>query len=133
MHYENSYSEFDPYVHDLIRIKARQLIGKAGFTAADKEDIEQELMLDLLQRLKKFDPTKAKRTTFMVRVVNHRIASLIEERQARCRDWRLCLDSLDEPIRCDGDHIVTPADLRADPSAKTAEQIAFDMDIQAAL
>jgi hypothetical protein len=34
----------------LIRSKARQMVGKAGLTDADRPDVEQELWLDLLRR-----------------------------------------------------------------------------------
>ena len=34
----------------------------------------------------------------MTRVVEHRIATMIEERRAACRDWRRCRDSLDDPF-----------------------------------
>ena len=97
MDYQNTYYELGDYAHDLIRSKARTLIGKAGFTSADCEDIEQELALDLLVRLENYDPRKSKRNSFMARVVEHRIATLLEERHAACRDWRLCRESLDDP------------------------------------
>ena len=95
---QNSYSDFDCYADKLIRYKARQLVGKAGFTEDDRADLEQELALDLLQRLRHFDPQKAQRTTFMARVVEHRMATLLEARFAQCRDWRRNQASLNEPI-----------------------------------
>ncbi|MFM2007984.1 MAG: hypothetical protein RLZZ09_3639, partial [Pseudomonadota bacterium] len=64
---QNSYADFDCYADKLIRHKARQLVGKAGFTEDDRPDIEQELALDLLQRLRHYDAEKAKRSTFMAR------------------------------------------------------------------
>jgi len=39
----------DEYVARLVRIKARQLVGRYGFTESDREDIEQELTLHLLE------------------------------------------------------------------------------------
>ena len=93
---DNSDDGIDPYAAGLIRFKARQLVGKAGFTASDREDIEQELILDLLRRLPKYNPKRAQRNTFIARVVEHRLASLIEAQKAGIRDYRRCRCSLNE-------------------------------------
>ncbi len=93
---DNSDDGIDPYAARLIRFKARQLVGKAGFTASDREDIEQELILDLLRRLPKYNPKRAQLNTFIARVVEHRLASLIEEQKAGIRDYRRCRCSLNE-------------------------------------
>jgi RNA polymerase sigma-70 factor (ECF subfamily) len=95
---QNSYDGIDEYGADLIRYKARQLIGKAGFTEDDRPDLEQELMIDLLQRMRHFNPAKAKKTTFMARIVEHHILTILEARYAQCRDWRLCKISLNIPV-----------------------------------
>ncbi len=133
MDYQNKYFELGDYAHNLIRCKARALVGKAGFTSADCEDIEQELALDLLVRLDKYDPKKSKRNTFMTRVVEHCIASLIAKRQAACRDWRLCRDSLDEPLDEESDLGSVRIDKEADPSTPTSDDLAREMDIQNAV
>ena len=119
MDYQNTYCELGEYANDLIRSKARTLIGKAGFTSADCEDIEQELALDLLVRLENYDPKKSKRSTFMARVVEHRIATLLEERHAACRDWRLCRESLDDPEWQEHEDGSSRLDSQPDPSALT--------------
>ena len=93
---DNSDDGIDPYAARLIRFKARQLVGQAGFTASDREDIEQELRLDLLRRLPKYNPKRAQRNTFIARVVEHRVASLIEAQKAGIRDYRRCRCSLNE-------------------------------------
>ena len=93
---DNSDDGIDPYAAGLIRFKARRLVGKAGFTASDREDIEQELRLDLLRRLPKYNPKRAQRNTFIARVVEHRLASLIEAQKAGIRDYRRCRCSLNE-------------------------------------
>jgi RNA polymerase sigma-70 factor (ECF subfamily) len=53
-------------------------------------------MIDLLQRMRYFDPAKAKKTTFMTRVVEHKVSTILEARFAQCRDWRLCQITLNE-------------------------------------
>ena len=93
---DNSGDGIDPYAAGLIRFKARQLVGQAGFTASDREDIEQELILDLLRRLPKYNPKRAQLNTFIARVVEHRLASLIEAQKAGIRDYRRCRCSLNE-------------------------------------
>ncbi len=92
----NKYDDIDPYAVEIIRFKARQLVGQAGFTVADRDDLEQELILDLLRRLPKYDPSRAKLNTFIARVVEHKIATLIEKQTAHKRDYRRCPCSLNE-------------------------------------
>ena len=98
MCYRNSYDGIDAYAAVLIRHKARQLVGKAGLTEIDRQDLEQELMIDLLSRMKHFNPAKGKKTTFMTRIVERRISNILEARFAQCRDWRKCTASLNDPI-----------------------------------
>lgn len=86
----------DEYATTLIRLKARQLIGKYGFTKSDREDLEQELTLDLLIRLGRFDQNKGQPATFVRMVVDRRVASLIRERKSLSRDFRRARHSLDE-------------------------------------
>lgn len=86
----------DEYATTLIRLKARQLIGKYGFTKSDREDIQQELTLDLLMRLDRFDPRKAKPTTFVRLIVDRHVATLLRKRTSRARDYRRTLPVLGE-------------------------------------
>ena len=94
---DNRYQDIDDYAVRIIKHKARQLIGRYGLTIFDREDLEQELMIDLLQRMRHFNPAKAKKSTFMARIVERHIATLLEARHARCRDWRMCRMSLNTP------------------------------------
>ena len=96
MGYDNRYDGVEPYAVGLIRYKARQLIGQAGFTPSDREDLEQEMVLDLLRRLPKYNPERAKLNTFIARVVEHKIASLIQAQKAGIRDYRRWAYSLNE-------------------------------------
>ena len=47
------------YAMKNVHHKARKLIGQLGFTESDQPDIEHDLIVDLLARLPKFDPSKA--------------------------------------------------------------------------
>ncbi len=93
---ENKYEGLDAYAVRLIKHKARQLVGRAGFVEADRHDLEQELVIDLLRRLPRFDPTLAKRETFITRIVEHHVATLVESQKAGVRDYQLRAGSLDE-------------------------------------
>lgn len=98
MGYENRYQGIDDYAVQLIKYKARQLVGRVGFTESDREDLEQEMVLDLLRRLPKFDPKRAGRNTFIARIVEHKVATIIEAQKAGMRDYRLCSYSLNDRL-----------------------------------
>jgi RNA polymerase sigma-70 factor (ECF subfamily) len=104
--HRNSYEGIDEYAIRLIRKKAGQLVGKVGFTEADREDLEQELIIDLLQRLSKFNPNRANRKTFITRVVTNRVATLIELQKTDRRNYRLYSDSLNDYIDIGGGDLV---------------------------
>jgi RNA polymerase sigma-70 factor, ECF subfamily len=78
--------ELTEYALKLVHLKARHLVGTAGFTRDDVEDIEQELVLDLLARLPQFDPAKASYNTFVARLVDRKISKLVRDRQRERRD-----------------------------------------------
>lgn len=82
----------------IIRNQAWMLVGLFGFTEHDVSDIKQELFLELYKRLENFDPEKSKETTFIARVTESKVIDLINQRQAECRDWRKCQDSLNDII-----------------------------------
>ena len=64
---------------------AWSLLGQAGITRADIEDIEQELRTELLVYLPRFDPRKGKRATLVARILEHKAASLLRHRLAGTR------------------------------------------------
>src|SRR5262249_17337721 len=69
--------------------------GRAGFTAHDVRDIEQELLLRLLQSLPQFDPEQAHINVFITTVVGRSVAMLLRERRAKKRGAGV--PSLDAP------------------------------------
>ena len=102
------------YAAALIRCKARQLVNKAGFTKDDVEDLEQEMTLDLLMRLPKFDVNKATQKTFVARLVERKISKLIRHRRQEMRDYRRRARSLNEPIKDEDGGIVERGDTIAE-------------------
>ena len=90
--------ELSDYAIRLIRHRARRLVATAGFAPGDIEDIQQDLIVDLLERLPKFDPAKATHKTFVARVIDRKVAKLIRHRNSQKRDPRREACSLNECI-----------------------------------
>ena len=95
---ENCYRGIDEYAARIIKCKASQLVGKVGFNESDREDLEQEMVLDLLGRLPKFNRERSRLHTFITRVVDHKVATIIEAREAGKRNYRLCTCSLNDSL-----------------------------------
>jgi RNA polymerase sigma-70 factor (ECF subfamily) len=93
--------KLDPYAEKFIQIKARQLIGKWGIRNDDLDDIKQDFRHDLFRRLPKYNAKKAKLTTFIQRVVEHKIANILRDRRSdKSVANRRCL-SLDSTVQTD--------------------------------
>jgi len=131
--------ELSDYALELVHHKARQLVGKAGYTQDDVDDIKQDLIVDLLERLSQFDPTKATYNTFVARLVERKISNLLRDRQAEMRDHRREVCSLNEEIDTGEDEPVQrlttisqdDQDIRTGKYARPAEERAhlqLDMD-----
>ena len=86
------------YARDVIRHKAWQLIGKYGFTFDDYDDLQQEMMLDLLRRLGKYDPSKAGLSTFVARIVDRKVSNLIRHQKQDKRDFSVRVLPLDAEV-----------------------------------
>ena len=95
----SNYANLDESIIHLIKFKSWTLIGKIGYTFSDRDDIEQELAVHIVDRLKHFDPSRGKLSTFVSRVVDNKIASMIEARKTRKLDFRSHAYSLDELMR----------------------------------
>ncbi len=90
--------ELSAYAMTLVHHKARELVGRPGFEGQDAEDIEQDLLLDLLQRLSKYDPEKATNNTFVARLVEHRISTTNRDSERQRRDPGGEIGSLNEDV-----------------------------------
>jgi RNA polymerase sigma factor (sigma-70 family) len=98
MYYRNNYEGLDAVMAETIRIKSLSLVGKAGFTRDDLDDIRQELTLDLLTRLPGYDHEKSAFGTYVNDVVDNGIASMLEARNSAKRDWKIRNDSLNDDV-----------------------------------
>jgi len=83
---KRDYIATDKFTKDLIRRKARQLIGKAGFTKTDREDIQQQLYQHLIRRAKFFDPEKAHWNVFATTLIERFVADILRRKRAAKRD-----------------------------------------------
>jgi len=142
MGFDPDVPQLDDYAIQLIKHKARQLVGRAGYAENDRPDIEGDLTLDLLRRLPKFDPSRASRNTFIARVVEHGVARLIERREAPMRDARRCTASLNDRIEDDEGKSVERGELIdqdtylesiGQPTMPLADRVALRMDLDRVL
>lgn len=90
--------ELTNYALETVHHKTQKLVGKAGYTQDDVDDIKQDLIVDLLERLPKFDPAKASLNTFIARVVERKICNLLRARWAEVRNRRREVCSLNDNI-----------------------------------
>lgn len=102
MEFQNRYDGVPSRVVRNIRHHARRLARSGRLPGMDQADLEQELMLDLLQRQVHFDPARASFETFADRIINHRVASLMAP-TARLRAERITI-SIDVYLSADTDH-----------------------------
>lgn len=125
------------YASKLITHKARQLVGRFGFTRSDRAGLEQDLALHLIEHIDQFDPRRSSQNTFLDRIVNRRIISILRQRFAQRRDCRRNV-GLTEAMVDQEDDRLEPVDqrlARVDPSSDLAIDLAhviegFDGDTQ---
>ncbi len=83
----NAHPDLSEYAARLIKYKAKQLVGRFGFTRSDGADIEQDLSLMLLQQMRHFDRKRGNERTFVSRIVNCKVVSIIRHRAALRRNF----------------------------------------------
>lgn len=94
--------EIGSYGLNLIRSKARKLVGNYGFTWADFDDIQQEMLLELVQRLPNFDSSRSPLTAFITRVVKNKRADIIARRLSPSKEHFREEVSLNKPLHQEG-------------------------------
>lgn len=83
------------YAQSVIEHKARQLARRADFSRSDEDDLIQEMRRHLLGRAHHFDPDRSSHNTFVARVIDSWIASLLRERRRLKRAAALDAQSLE--------------------------------------
>lgn len=74
------------FARTLSRIKVRQ--SGLLIRRADREDVEQELLLEVVVRWHRFDPLKATAEAFVERIVRDKLRNILRDRRRAKRDWR---------------------------------------------
>lgn len=123
--------EIGSYGLNYVRSKTWFLIKRCGFAIEAFEDIQQDILLDLIGRLPKHDPTKSPRDAFITMVVRHKVADLIMQRDLPSREHIRNEVSINAPLEQDG----RPAELGETLSVgDTASQSSgLDVDLTCAL
>lgn len=99
----HSSGDISDYAAELIKFKARHLVRNPKYRTIDREDVEQDLFLDLLHRLPHFDPSKSSLNTFIAKVIENRLVSILRYLDAEKRTRRREETSLNDPaLDCDG-------------------------------
>ncbi|MCX7425062.1 MAG: sigma-70 family RNA polymerase sigma factor [Planctomycetia bacterium] len=88
MNYDELNETIDRFTRGIIRRKINQLIGRAGFMWQDRDELEQDLVLRVLQSLPSFDPDQAHRNKFITAVVERYVANILRNKRAEKRDHR---------------------------------------------
>lgn len=73
----------DPYVSRQTSCRASLLVASAGFRPDDWEDLKQEMVLDVLRRSPKFDPTRGDWRGFVRGVVRNQASVLVMRERRR--------------------------------------------------
>ena len=75
----------DRFTRGIIRRKVRQIVGRAGYTRDDREDLEQELLTRVLKSLPRHNPDLTHRNAFVTTVVERHVANLLRNKRAAKR------------------------------------------------
>lgn len=86
------------YIESTVAFWAHEMAGRYRLTREDQEDFKQEMRLDLHERLRLYDASRASRRTFISRIAQHKAQSLIKHRNAQLRNPKMVKFSLDEPL-----------------------------------
>lgn len=102
--------------------KARQLVVRPEFADCDAEDIEQELLMYLIQKVDGYDETRSQRNTFINRVIESGAAELARSRGRQKRhpadddgympSFQTPMDTVDSSHATLGDEISDADDAR---------------------
>lgn len=123
--------------HALVRQKARRVAGRFGFSRSDRDDIEQELCVCLLTRMRGLDEGVTNREAFVTTVLDRCVATLMRRMRAQKRSQRgetsLSVGLPDEDGQTvSGDKTVSEAQNRkriGDSPLSDFERVELEMDV----
>ncbi len=79
---------FTPADAEIIKRKARRLVGHYGYRTSDAEDIEQDLAMHVFQQTYRHRPDRGSREQFVSTIAKNKLLNMIEHRTAQKRDNR---------------------------------------------
>lgn len=123
--------------HALVRQKARRVAGRFGFSRSDRDDIEQELCVCLLTRMRGLDESVTNREAFVTTVLDRCVATLMRRKRAQKRsrpgESSLNVGASDEDGRnVTADRTVSEAQNRkriGDCPLSDLERVELEMDV----
>ena len=101
----------------MIRRRAERLCRHSALKN-DREDMEQELALRVLQNARRFDPGRGDKKAFLRRMIDNAAISVHRASRAAKRDSRRCAGSLDEAVRDRDGDVVERAQILDDSYAR---------------
>lgn len=90
----NNYAGIDPHIVAVIEREVKKLIGRYGITAADIQDIQQELHIKVDSLLAELQNVAFEAA--ICQIVKHAVIDHIRHRERQCRDWRRVAFSLND-------------------------------------
>ena len=125
----------------LARHHAGRAVGRGGLTRDDRDDLEQQALLELCVRMRQFDAERGPRDSFVIHVARHAAARVVEQRTAARRCWRRCRASLQDEVETANGTIALAETVAADDHARRTrgarltgiERDDLRLDVQAVL
>ena len=121
----NAQANLSEYASNLIKYKARRLVGRHGLTRSDRGDLEQELALHVMEHMDQFDSQRGGRNTFVDRILDHKIISILRQRFAQRRDYRRTISCQDTKSDDENDQF-QPVDQRIE-HVDSSPDLAIDL------
>ena len=134
----NTDTNYDRFARGHVRHRVAKLVRTLGLPESDCEDLEQEVLVFVYQRLRQFNPSRGSIEAFTNTVVTSKIRNLIDQQTAKMRDFRLIGFSFDETVQTlEGDCVdrkeLTDAQIvienRGDVESYTRDQIDLKVDM----
>ena len=94
--------EIGSYGLNYVRSKAWFLIRKCGFPRESFDDLQQDMLLDLVERLPKHDPKLSPRNAFITRLIKNKVCDILTKRDSPSREHVRNEVSINTPMRQDG-------------------------------
>lgn len=131
-------TSYDRFARGHVRGRIAKLVRTLGLPESDRDDLEQEVLVFVYQRLRQFNPSCGSIEAFTNKVVTSKVCNLIDQLTAKKRDFRLIAFSFDETVRTlEGDCVdrkeLTDAQImiqnRGDIESYTRDQIERKVDM----